>query len=119
MTRFAVVFALLLASVLAAALHAGEEQAAPVTAIVGAMEVEISILTKALKEPEERTIQQLKFTGGLLGGRRVVIARTGVGKVNAAIVATLLVEHFKPSEVLFTGIAGSHIRSFNSSGVPA
>jgi adenosylhomocysteine nucleosidase len=29
-----------------------------------------------------------------------------VGKVNAAMTATVLVEHFRPGEVLFTGIAG-------------
>ncbi|MCY3020630.1 MAG: 5'-methylthioadenosine/adenosylhomocysteine nucleosidase [Planctomycetota bacterium] len=107
MTRFVLLFALQLACLISVPLHAGEEQPAPVTAILGAMEVEISILTKALTEPAEQSVQQLKFTRGMLGGRRVVIARTGVGKVNAAIVATLLLEHFKPSEVLFTGIAGS------------
>ncbi len=36
----------------------------------------------------------------------MVIAQTGIGKVNAAIVTTLLLNHFQPRELVFTGIAG-------------
>src|SRR5262249_24105354 len=39
-------------------------------------------------------------------GRTVVLAHSGMGEVNAAMAATLLVEHFQPAHVLFTGIAG-------------
>ena len=35
-----------------------------------------------------------------------MLAETGVGKVNAAVTTTLLIEHFRPEEVIFTGIAG-------------
>jgi len=42
----------------------------------------------------------------LLRGRPVVVALSGIGKVNAAITTTLMLEHFHPSEVIFTGIAG-------------
>ena len=45
--------------------------------------------------------------GGRMGDRPVVIAWTGVGKVNAAMTATLLIEHFQPSRVIVTGIAGA------------
>ena len=34
-------------------------------------------------------------------------SKSGVGKVNAAMVATLLVDHFAPSAVLFSGTAGA------------
>jgi adenosylhomocysteine nucleosidase len=60
-----------------------------------------------MQQKNEVMIQQISFTSGQLKGKPVVIAQTGVGKVNAAIVTTLLLEHFKPKAVLFTGIAGA------------
>src|SRR5262245_11620247 len=52
------------------------------------------------------TIQGIRFTTGSLKDRRVVLAHSGIGKVNAAAAAILLVEQFQPTHVLFTGIAG-------------
>jgi adenosylhomocysteine nucleosidase len=46
------------------------------------------------------------FRLGVLNGRQVVVGRSGVGKVNAAIVTTLLIGHFSPSAILFSGTAG-------------
>ncbi|HYG77587.1 MAG TPA: 5'-methylthioadenosine/adenosylhomocysteine nucleosidase [Planctomycetota bacterium] len=89
------------------ALTSRAEEAEPLTAILGAMQLEVTILREALTEPAERKIEQITFTTGKLDGRRAVIAHSGIGKVNAAITATLLLEHFKPSELLFTGIAGA------------
>ena len=96
-------FLLLVAAV---PLRAGEEPAPPVTGILGAMTLEVLLLTEALENPAPRVIEKLKFTTGKLNGRHVVVSRMGIGKVNAASGATLLLEHFKPSEVLVTGIAG-------------
>ena len=83
-----------------------EEKKEPVTAILGAMTIEISLLENQLQEKQVRSIQGLRFVAGKLKGQQVVIAKSGVGKVNAAIATTLLLEHFKPREVIFTGIAG-------------
>jgi adenosylhomocysteine nucleosidase len=47
------------------------------------------------------------FTSGLIDGIPIVAARAGAGKVNAAFAATLLVDHFSPSAVIFTGTAGA------------
>src|SRR4051812_9813295 len=81
-------------------------RAAEITAILGAMDLEIEILRKSLTQSETVTIEKRSFYRGKLGGREVVIAPSGIGKVNAAVTTTLLLEHFKPAEVLFTGIAG-------------
>ena len=81
-------------------------RAAEITAILGAMDLEIEILRKSLTQSETVTIEKRTFYRGKLGGREVVIAPSGIGKVNAAVTTTLLLEHFKPAEVLFTGIAG-------------
>ena len=78
----------------------------PVTAILGAFEKEVVLLEDRLAERQEHVIEGIRFVSGRLEGREVVIVWTGIGKVNAAMSTTLLLEHFKPSEVIITGIAG-------------
>lgn len=80
--------------------------AQPVTAILGAYGAEIDLLLEKTEDKKEVVIQNLHFIEGTLNGRKVVVALTGIGKVNAAITTTLVIEHFHPAEVLFSGIAG-------------
>jgi adenosylhomocysteine nucleosidase len=70
------------------------------------MTLEIEMLGQQLTDKAEMTVQGIRFTTGSLEDRRVVLAHSGMGKVNAAMAATLLVEQFQPTHVLFTGIAG-------------
>jgi len=77
-----------------------------VTGIVGAMDEEIN---QILPEIEQKRVQQhlgLTFTKGKLNGKKVVVAKCGIGKVNTAMVLTTLVEHYDPDAIIFTGIAG-------------
>ena len=76
------------------------------TAILGAFPPELFLLQAQLQQKKDTVIQHIHFTEGLLNGRQVVLAQTGIGKVNAAITTTLLLDHFQPREVIFTGIAG-------------
>jgi len=85
---------------------AKEKSSEPVTAILGAFEQEIILLEDKLTDAQEQIIEELRFVSGKLRGNKVVIAYTGIGKVNAAMTTTLLIEHFKPDKVIFTGIAG-------------
>ena len=84
-----------------------EVSSEPITAILGAFEREITLLEDELTDTQEQRIEGMRFVSGKLSGKRVVIAWTGVGKVNAAMTTTLLIEHFRPNEVIFTGIAGA------------
>ena len=52
-------------------------------------------------------VQGMVFTSGAIDRARVVTVRTGAGKANAAMAATLLLDHFKPSAVVVTGTAGA------------
>ena len=79
--------------------------ASPV-AILGAFDEEVAILEAQLADPSAHTIEGIQFLTGTLNEQKVVVARTGVGKVNAAMTATLIIEHFHPSRVIFTGVAG-------------
>ncbi|RKR83756.1 adenosylhomocysteine nucleosidase [Mucilaginibacter gracilis] len=76
------------------------------TGILGAFGAEVSLIHSLIQDAKELTIQNIKFTEGTLNGHHVVLAQTGMGKVNAAITTTLMLDHFAPSQVLFTGIAG-------------
>ena len=83
-----------------------EKSNEPVTAILGAFKQEIILLEDKLTDEQEQIIEEIRFVSGKLRGKKVVIAYTGIGKVNAAMTTTLLIEHFKPDKVIFTGIAG-------------
>lgn len=78
----------------------------PVTAILGAFRAEVELLQDELSDQQDHQIEGIKFVTGSMSGRPVVIVWTGIGKVNAAMTTTLLIEHFKLREVIFTGIAG-------------
>ena len=77
-----------------------------VIAVLSAMTLEIETLGQQLTDKTEMTVQGIRFTSGSLKERRIVLAHSGMGKVNAAMAATLLVEQFQPTHILFTGIAG-------------
>lgn len=79
----------------------------PVTAILGAFPKEVITLEEQVTNKKEHIIEEMKFVSGKLKGKKVVIAFTGIGKVNAAMTSTLMIEHFKPNEIIFTGIAGA------------
>lgn len=76
------------------------------TGILGAFDAEVELLKAEMEDKKETVIMGIPFTEGVLKGRSVVLAETGVGKVNAAVTTTLLIEHYDPEEVVFTGIAG-------------
>ena len=75
--------------------------------IIGAMEEEVAELKKDMQIDE--TIEQagMVFCKGSLGGKAVVIVRSGIGKVNAGICAQILVDRFGVDTLINTGIAGS------------
>jgi adenosylhomocysteine nucleosidase len=104
MKRCSIWMALLLAG-WAALAWAGEARE-PITGILGAMGEEVQLLVSKLTDRQEQKVEGIEFWTGRLKGRRVVVATTGIGKVSAAVTATLLYEHFRPTEVLFSGIAG-------------
>jgi len=81
--------------------------ATDITGILGAFPEEVKFLSTQLQHKTEFIIQHLSFTEGMLNGQHVVLAQTGIGKVNAALTTILLIEHFHPKAIVFTGIAGA------------
>lgn len=78
-----------------------------VIGIIGAMDEEVSKLKECLTEVSIHTAAGMDFYKGKLSGREVVIVRSGIGKVNAAICAQILVDRYQVSVIINTGIAGS------------
>lgn len=78
----------------------------PTTALLGAFNKEIIMLEEQLTDKHQQRIEGMRFVTGRLHGKPVVVAWTGIGKVNAAMTTTLLIEHFSPAQVIFSGIAG-------------
>ncbi|MDQ0161259.1 5'-methylthioadenosine/S-adenosylhomocysteine nucleosidase [Bacillus alveayuensis] len=82
-------------------------------AIIGAMEEEVKILRDKLENKAQEVIAASEFTTGTLNGVGVILLKSGIGKVNAAISTTLLLDRFKPDYVINTGSAGGFHQSLN------
>lgn len=78
----------------------------PVTAVIGAFSNEVKLLEDSLKNKKVVLIKGIRFMTGKLRNKNVVIALTGVGKVNAAMTTTLILSRWQPQKLIFTGIAG-------------
>ena len=75
--------------------------------IIGAMELEVEELKKEMNVTAIIRKAGMDFHEGSLNGAHVVIVRCGIGKVNAALCVQILIDDFKVSHVINTGVAGS------------
>jgi adenosylhomocysteine nucleosidase len=78
----------------------------PLTAILGAFRDEVKLLEDSLQHKQEVMVKGIRFVTGDFRGRPLVVALTGVGKVNAAMTTTILLMNWQPQQLIFTGIAG-------------
>ena len=74
--------------------------------IIGAMDEEIALLLENMSDKKEQTIANTLFVQGKLSGKDVVLLKSGIGKVNAAMATTIMHEHYSPAYVINTGSAG-------------
>ncbi|MEQ6917367.1 5'-methylthioadenosine/S-adenosylhomocysteine nucleosidase [Halomonas aquatica] len=74
--------------------------------IIGAMAQEVEQLASQLEERRTRHHVGCTFHLGRLHGVEVVILQSGIGKVNAAIGTTLLLDVYHPEAIINTGSAG-------------
>lgn len=75
-------------------------------AIIGAMEQEIALLQSRIAQPQHEKVAHVAITRGTLAGKPVLLAQSGIGKVNAAITTTVLLEKYQAACVINTGSAG-------------
>ena len=75
--------------------------------IIGAMDEEVQQIVNVMEVEKVESKASMTFNMGKLSGKDVVIVRSGIGKVNAAVCTQILVDDFGVDYVINTGIAGS------------
>lgn len=76
-------------------------------AVIGAMNEEIERMQKEMSVEETITFAKVPFYVGKMCGIDIVLCKSGVGKVNAALTTQILIDRFEVSHILFTGVAGA------------
>ncbi len=75
--------------------------------ILGAMDSEISSFLSIMDKVKVRRWNGFEHHQGTIEGRAVLVSKSGVGKVMAAMMTQHLIDDYQPVAVLFTGLAGS------------
>lgn len=81
--------------------------------IIFPMEEEINAIKEYLTIKNEKKIYELTFIEGLINDKECIIVEGGVGKVNAARTAQILIDNFKIDYLLNVGVAGGIDVSLN------
>lgn len=81
--------------------------------ILGAMDIEIEYIQEKMDTNLSKNICGIDFIVGKLGNTQVVLAKCGVGKVNAAITTQILVNFFDIDGIINIGVAGSLSNDLN------
>ena len=74
--------------------------------IIGAMQEEVMALEKRMTDIKKKSVHNILVVEGILGGKEVLLALSGVGKVNAAITATSLMDAYPIEMLINIGSAG-------------
>ncbi len=77
----------------------------PTVAVIGAMDSEVENLLSEL-QAVKTTIAGISFYSGNKNGKKIIIAKCGVGKVNAARCTQILIDRFGADYIINSGIAG-------------
>lgn len=75
--------------------------------ILGALDAEIDLVRKNMSVCRKTEVYGSTVYEGTIGAASVVLACCGIGKVNAAVLATCLIREFHVTKVINVGIAGA------------
>tara|TARA_R110002096_G_scaffold432976_4_gene650815 strand:+ start:12663 stop:13373 length:711 start_codon:yes stop_codon:yes gene_type:complete len=75
--------------------------------LIGAMDIEIEEYCKHLTNTRLNKWHGFEFYEGNLGSKEVVVVKSGIGKVFAAMITQKLIDLYSPSHIIFTGVAGA------------
>ena len=75
--------------------------------IIGAMDEEVAMIKAQLTDVQVESRAAMDYYKGKLEGKEVVVVRSGIGKVNAAMCTQILADIYGVTGVVNTGIAGS------------
>lgn len=74
--------------------------------IVVAMSSEFELLSKLIESPQTVRLNNFLFIEGNIGNKAVILAKSGIGKVCAAVMVTELINKYKPDYIINSGLAG-------------
>ena len=77
------------------------------TGMIGAMQVETDALKALVENKTTETVSGVEFVLGTIGGKEVVVAQCGIGKVFAALCAQTMILRYGVDRVINTGVAGT------------
>ncbi|MBQ8414466.1 MAG: 5'-methylthioadenosine/adenosylhomocysteine nucleosidase [Clostridia bacterium] len=75
--------------------------------IIGAMQPEVEAIIAALDQCESETVSGITFHTGFISGKRVAVAKCGIGKVFAALCAQTMILKYSPRLIVNTGVGGA------------
>lgn len=75
--------------------------------IIGAMDEEVAKIKEQMADIKIMTKADMDFYEGKIKGYPVVVVRSGIGKVNAAMCTQILADTYQVDSIINTGIAGS------------
>ena len=75
-------------------------------AIIVAMQSEFELVSNILENAETREIEGAKALVGELSGKQIILLKSGIGKVNAAMQVTSLIAEMPPDYIINSGVAG-------------
>lgn len=75
--------------------------------IIGAMKIEVDKIIAMLESKNSEYISGIEFVRGIFHNQDVVVAVSGVGKVNSAITTEAMILKYNPKLIINTGVAGA------------
>ena len=74
--------------------------------IIVAMTSEYGLVKSLMEQAKEVPVRGLLFTEGQIGNVEVVLVKSGIGKVCAAVGTMELIQRYAPDIIVNTGVAG-------------
>jgi len=77
-----------------------------VIGLIGAMDEEVAVIKEWMTDIREESVAGCDFYLGRFEDKDVILLKSGIGKINAAVSTTLLLSQYKPEYVINIGSAG-------------
>ncbi len=74
--------------------------------VIGAMSEEVQLLRAELSDATETVHAEINVIQGDYKGTKIALAQSGIGKVNATICTQMMIDLYKPKQLVFSGVAG-------------
>ncbi len=86
--------------------RSGKLDDTPRMAVVSAFQPELTVLLPRVQDARKYSINGVEFTTGTLQGKPVVLFLSGISMTNAAMNTQLVIDRFRVTHLVFSGIAG-------------